>query len=338
MPRREDADAVLTALADAGRPMSTAALETVADVRRTRLELLLKVLAVEGAVERVGRGWRSTGRPWTYDEQRYARVQQAREHEQEAMRGYQRGETCRMQFLQHVLDDDTAAACGRCDVCAEAWYPTEIPDDARSLAAGQLSQAGVELPARAMWPTGMDRLGVPVKGRIAPGEQVESGRAVARLTDLGWGQRLRELLGEHAPDGPVPAELVRAAVQVLAGWGWAQRPVAVASVPSRRRPELVGSFASELARLGRLADLGPLELAHGGPTGQAGGNSAFRLAGVWERVVVGDELRSRLADLDGPVLLVDDLADSRWTMSVAGRALRLAGAQAVLPFTLAVAA
>jgi ATP-dependent DNA helicase RecQ len=338
MPRRQDADAVLTALADAGRPLSTAALETVADVRRTRLELLLKVLAVEGAVERVGGGWRSTGHPWTYDEERYARVQQAREHEQEAMRAYQRGEGCRMQFLQHVLDDDTAAPCGRCDVCAGAWYPTDVPDDARSLAAGQLSRAGVELPARAMWPTGMERLGVPVKGRIAAAEQVESGRAVARLTDLGWGQRLRELLAEHSPDGPVPAELVRAAVGVLAGWGWAQRPVAVAWVPSRRRPQLVASFAGELARLGRLVDLGPLQLAHGGAIGQAGGNSAFRLAGVWERLVVGDEMRGGLVRLNGPVLLVDDLADSRWTIAVAGRALRLAGASAVLPFTLAVAA
>jgi ATP-dependent DNA helicase RecQ len=338
MPRGQDAEAVLTALGEANRALSTAALETVADVRRTRLELLLKVLAVEGAVERVSGGWRRTGQPWTYDAERYARVQQAREQEQDAMRAYQRGEVCRMQYLQHVLDDDTAAACGRCDVCAGAWYPTDVPDDARALAAGQLDRAGVELPARAMWPTGMDRLGVPVKGRISAGEQVQTGRAVARLTDLGWGQRLRELLGERAPDGPVPADLVRAAVQVLAGWDWSQRPVAVAWVPSRRRPQLVGSFAGELARLGLLVDLGPLELAHGGPTGQPGGNSAFRLAGVWERVVVGDEMRGGLAELNGPVLLVDDLADSRWTIAAAGRALRLAGASAVLPFTLAVAA
>ena len=38
------------------------------------------------------------------------------------------------------------------------------------------------------------------------------------------------------------------------------------------------------------------------------------------------------------VLLVDDLADSRWTMTVAGRELRRAGAPAVLPFALALAA
>ena len=81
-----------------------------------------------------------------------------------------------------------------------------------------------------------------------------------------------------------------------------------------------------------------LDLVAGGPTGQPGGNSAFRLAGVWGRIGVGEELRSRLASVDGPVLLVDDLADSRWTVTVAGRELRRAGARSVLPFVLALTA
>jgi ATP-dependent DNA helicase RecQ len=87
-----------------------------------------------------------------------------------------------------------------------------------------------------------------------------------------------------------------------------------------------------------LPYLGTLEFAHGGPTGTPGGNSAFRLAGLWNRIVVGGELRDRLATFDGPVLLVDDLADSRWTVTVAGRELRRAGASAVLPFVLALSA
>ena len=45
--------------------------------------------------------------------------------------------------------------------------------------------------------------------------------------------------------------------------------------------------------------------------------------------------RPRLALPGGPVLLVDDLVDSRWTMTVAAREVRLAGASAVLPFALA---
>jgi ATP-dependent DNA helicase RecQ len=125
---------------------------------------------------------------------------------------------------------------------------------------------------------------------------------------------------------------------VLGSWDWKERPAAVAAMPSRRRPQLVAGLAEGLARLGRLPYLGELSLQHGGPTGQPGGNSAFRLAAVWDRIVVGDELRERLASVPGPVLLVDDLADSRWTMTVAGRELRRAGAASVLPFALALTA
>ena len=85
-----------------------------------------------------------------------------------------------------------------------------------------------------------------------------------------------------------------------------------------------------------LAVARSLDPARGGPTGEMGGNSAFRLAGVWERLAVGPDLAATLTTAPGPVLLVDDVVSSRWTMTVAGRALRLAGAPGVLPFALAV--
>jgi ATP-dependent DNA helicase RecQ len=333
MPREDQADAVLRTLAEAGRPLSSAALETAVDVRRTRLELLLKVLDVDGAVQRVSGGWVATGAPWTYDAERYSRVAEARRVEQQLMVDYERGDACRMAFLQECLDDVTAAPCGRCDGCAGPWYSTEVPDRVVGAARERLARAGVDVEPRVQWPTGMDRLGVPVKGRIAPEEALLPGRALARLSDLGWGQRLRELLRE---DAPVVPQLLRACVPVLADWGWSERPVAVVAVPSRTRPALVHSLAAGLAEIGRLPLLGSLDLAHGGPTGEAGGNSAFRLAGVWERLVVGADLAAALPDTDGPVLLVDDLVSSRWTLTVAGRALRRAGARGVLPFALAV--
>jgi ATP-dependent DNA helicase RecQ len=344
MPRPEQAAAVLDALArqQTGRPMSTAALETVTDVRRTRLELLLKVLDVDGAVERVQGGWVSTGRGWTYDAQRYARVAAARDAEAAAMLAYQREAGCRMRFLAEALDDPAArsqADCGRCDRCAGPWYPATVPDEARQAATARLRKVGVEIPARAQWPTGMDRLGVPVKGKIPADEQVSTGRALARLTDLGWGGRLRALLAEQTSDGPADGALLAACVQVLVGWNWEQRPAAVAVVPSRRRPQLVTGVGEHLARIGRLGWLGPLAVRGDGPRGEPGGNSAFRLAGLWDAFDVSPQQRAALAELGGaPVLLVDDLADSRWTLTVAGRALRLAGAGAVLPFALAVPA
>jgi ATP-dependent DNA helicase RecQ len=118
---------------------------------------------------------------------------------------------------------------------------------------------------------------------------------------------------------------------VLGDWPWDARPVAVVSVPSRRHPQLVDSVARGLASAGRLQYLGSLAFTAGGPTGEPGGNSAYRLAGVLNAF----GMPASMSLPAGPILLVDDLADSRWTLTVAGRVLRRAGADAVLSFVLA---
>ncbi|MGQ2911195.1 RecQ family ATP-dependent DNA helicase [Aeromicrobium sp.] len=332
MPTQAKVDAVLGALGTT--PLSVASLEAQVDIRRTPLELLLKVLDVDGAVRRVQGGWVSTGEPWVYDAERYERIAQAREAEQEAMLEYQAGRTCRMELLQRQLDDPTAAPCGRCDVCAGPWYPTGTDGAAVERATQSLDRVGVAVDPRAQWPSGVGRLGVDVSGRIPPTERPETGRVVARLTDLGWGGTLRELFATGAPDVPVPEPLLGACARALRDWPWDQRPVAVVALPSVARPTLVASVAEGLARLGRLPLLPALEVAPGAPATTQGGNSAFRLAGVWGRFVVPDALREALAATDGPLLMVDDLVDSRWTVAVASRELRRAGADAVLPFAL----
>ena len=187
MPEQAKATAVLDELDHEGGALSTVALEARVDIRRSRLELLLKVLDVDGAVERVQGGWRSTGVPWVYDAERYERIAAARRDEQRAMLEYESTSGCRMEFLQRALDDPAAAPCGRCDTCTSAWYPTSIEEATTAAADAALSRVGVLVEPRAQWPSGMGRLGLDVRGNIPAGERLEPGRALARLTDLGWG-------------------------------------------------------------------------------------------------------------------------------------------------------
>ncbi|AVH95079.1 RecQ family ATP-dependent DNA helicase [Streptomyces sp. WAC00288] len=340
----------LAALADAGRPLSVPALEAAVDLRRTRLETMLKVLDVDGAVRRVKGGWESTGRPWAYDTERYAWVARQRAAEQQAMRDYVSATGCRMEFLRRQLDDEGAAPCGRCDNCAGAWADTSVSQETLTGATRELDRPGVEVEPRRMWPTGMPALGIELKGRIPAGEQCSTGRALGRLSDIGWGNRLRPLLAENAPDGPVPDDVLKAAVAVLADWarspgGWAPgvpdasaRPVGVVAVPSLARPHLVGSLARGIADIGRLPYLGTL--TYTGPDGAHAvrrSNSAQRLRALSGAFAVSEELSAALAAAPGPVLLVDDFTDSGWTLAVAARLLRRAGAEQVLPLVLAAA-
>ena len=215
--------------------------------------------------------------------------------------------------------------------------PRRCPQDARDRARQRLRRVGVEITPRSQWPTGLDRLGVPVRGRIEAAEQVEPGRAVARLTDLGWGQRLRTLLAEQAGDGPADDPLLAACIGVLRDWAWEQRPVAVVAVPSRRRPQLIASVAPAPGRR-RPPAVARRPAAHAGRArpGDRAATAHSGWPGSGRRSASRRAMHALLDGLaGGPVLLVDDLVDSRWTMTVAGRALRRAGAGSVLPFALA---
>ena len=326
----------LEALAGAGRPLSTAELETRVDLSRTRLEMMLKVLDVDGAVHRVRGGWEATGAPWNYDLERYAQVAAARRQEQRAMLDYIATDACRMEFLRRQLDDPEAAACGRCDNCTGRRWPVAVSAAGREAAGDRLRRPGVEIDPRRMWPTAMPALGIEVKGRIPAELAAAPGRALGRLADPGWGSRLRQLLDPQAPDGPLPEEVFQAVVKVLASWGWEQRPAAVVTIASHTRPRLIESLGAGLARVGRLPLLGTVGHARPEPAPPpASENSAQRLRALWERFQVPDQVASQLPSVGGPVLLVDDRIETGWTMTVVARLLRQRGAAAVLPLALA---
>jgi ATP-dependent DNA helicase RecQ len=308
------------------QPLSTAAIETRVDLSRTRLEMLLKVLDADGAAKRVKGGWIGTGAEWVYDRERHQRIAEARKIEQGAMLEYLDTRECRLVFLRRQLDDPEASPCGRCDTCTgTVWSPEVATADAEA-AQERLSRPGVEVAPRKQWPSGMSELDVPVSGRIAASELAEPGRVIGRLSDIGWGPRLRELT--EGEDAPVPKDVLEACVRVLAGWGWAERPVGVVGIGSRTRPHQLAQLARRISEIGRLPLLGTLE-----PQGERPGehaNSAQRLASVWNGFA-----EPGFGVPAGPVLVVDDLIDSGWTMTVAARLLRRSGATAALPFALA---
>ncbi|MBJ7387587.1 MAG: ATP-dependent DNA helicase RecQ, partial [Mycolicibacterium sp.] len=232
------------------RPQSTPALEPLVDLNRTRLEMVLKVLDVDGAVRRVKGGWVGTGEPWEYDEERYRRLDEARGREQQAMLDYLATDECRMTFLRRQLNDPELAdgeKCGRCDNCTGAHYDATVDESAAEETRQRLMRPGVEITPRRQWPSGLAKLGVSLSGKISEGPG--AGRAIGRLTDLGWGARLRAVL--DGPDAEAPDDLVRAAVDVLAAWKWDTRPTAVMGLDSERHPLLIESLVARLAELGR---------------------------------------------------------------------------------------
>jgi ATP-dependent DNA helicase RecQ len=321
-PRRELVDRVLEALEAAGEDgLSVPALTSVVNLGRGRIEAMLKVLDVEGAVARAGRSWvRRPGADWTYEADRYAAVTALRRREQEAMAAFGADGRCLMRALQEELDDPEPADCGRCAVCAGARF-------AEPLDAGLVREAALHLRTKPLL--------LEVK-KMAPAEdgamrkipdevRAEEGRALARLGDGGWDPLVQA--GRRA--GRFDDELVAAAAEAVRGWG---APVAwVTAVPSRRSGPLVPEFAARLAAALGLPFAAALERTGDGPPQREMANSAQQVANVRGQFSAAGELPP------GACLLVDDVRFSGWTLAMLAGQLRRRGAPAVYPLALTTA-
>jgi ATP-dependent DNA helicase RecQ len=318
---REQAEQVVGLLTDAAHPLTLQAIEAAVNVRHARLELMLKILEVEGAVERANGGWLRTLRPWSYDEERAERVTAARRDEQAAMVAYAATAGCRMEFLRRQLDDGQAGACRCCDRC-RSWS-LEVPLDPRIVAdaAAFLRQRPIELEPRKRWP------GVgTARGNIAEERRNRAGRALGSYNDGGWGTVVKEARYDGAG---LPDELVDAAAEMVRRWQPDPAPGWVAYVPSSRHPGLVSDFAGRLAVRLALPLLDVVRRVQECPPQQEMENSAQQFKNIYGAFeVVGPVM-------DLPVLLVDDIVDSGWTLTVIGAALREAGSGPVHPLVLA---
>ena len=324
-PPRPLAEAVVGLLdAEAGAPVKVDELLREVNIGKARLENMLKILDVEGAVERISAAaYARTDKPWVYDEDRVERVTAARRAEQAAMRDYVTTGGCLMAFLRGQLDDpDAGGVCGRCANCTGDQWSTTLDPAAVAEAGAYLRSATLVIESRKQWMGAVP--GLPYT--IPAAQRVEEGRSLSVYGDGGWGSVVRagRRRGQAFPD-----ELVQAAASRVRAWAPQPAPAWVTCVPSAAHPGLVPGFAGRLAAALGLPFVEALTRTRDAPPQAEMANSAQQLRNVHGAFAVAGDVP------DGPVLLVDDIHDSRWTIAVAGAALRDAGAGPVHPFTLA---
>jgi len=320
-PERAQAEGTVALLAASDGAVTMAEIEGAVNVKRGRLTLLLKVLEVDGAVSRAGGRWRRTDQPWDYDADRVERVTAHRRDEQEAMAAYATSTTCRMAQLRAQLDDPEATPCGRCDACAGAAWDVELPPALVAEALTHLRRGDQVLEPRLRWAGGAP--GLPT-GNIPADERVEPGRTLSVYGDGGWGGIVREA----RTAGHAPIELLEAADELVRRWSPRPWPAWVTFVPSCT----TGVPADLATALGTVLGLPVHEVVRrvSDRSPQAAmDNSTQQLGNVHGAFEVRGEIPA------GPVLLVDDVVDSRWTITVVGALLRRAGATEVHPLALA---
>jgi ATP-dependent DNA helicase RecQ len=330
-PRREVVDRVLGFLDEVGGDgASTQELMAQVNLGKGRIEGLLKVLDVEGAVGRAGSRW--LARPegdWSYDAERYGRITELRRREQAAMASFGADGRCLMRALQEELDDPEPSDCGRCSVCAGPRFDGPLDPVAVRDASIHLRSRPVLVEVKKMAPGADGRM-----KKIPDPVRVEEGRALARFGDGGWDRLVQA--GRAA--GRFDDELVAAAAETIRGWGVVGGGASgggvtwVTAIPSTRSGALVPDFAARLAAALGLPFADALARVEERPPQREMANAPQQVANV--RGAFG--VRDGAVD-GGAVLLVDDVRFSGWTLAMVGGQLRQKGAGPVFPFALAAA-
>ena len=315
-PTRNEVEQVIEALEQEPAGMTVSDLMGVININYGRINHTLKLLSIESPapVVKEGSKWQLTVA--TLSEgfwQRAERLTKLRQQEQAEMQEYVDLNSEHMEFLIRALDGDPDES-----VSHSAIPPLPTKPDPRLVleAVAFLKRTSLPINPRQRGPS----------KTIDANLRFQPGRALSVWRDAGWGQTVAQ--GKYEDDR-FPDELVTACVELLRRWKPHPYPEWVTCIPSLRRPNLVPDFAERLATVLNLPFQPLLVRTQERPEQKTMENTAQQARNVWGSIEV------RGTPDPNPVLLVDDIVDSRWTFAVAAYLLRSCGSGEVWPLALA---
>lgn len=325
---------ILDALEQADHGMKLRAIEAAVNLRQSQIEKVLKLLMVEpqSPILYIDGAWHRTSHPFQLDRQRIQHLTHQRETEWQQMQQYLASGRCLMEFLTDTLDDPNPRACGHCAVClGRPVIPIEVQRQTLIAAQQFVQHSEMPLKLKQQW----DLNALPnyqatfgwTKQNIPLSLRGENGRILSRWGEPVWG----ELVAHGKAQGRFDDALVAAAVDLIRNrWPEVATVRWITCIPSRRHPTLVPDFS---ARLAEALDLSFLPVIKQSRNTEPQKNMENRFHQC-HNLDGAFEVHAQHGT-DHPVLLVDDVIDSAWTLTLAAALLRQAGTPIVFPFALA---
>jgi ATP-dependent DNA helicase RecQ len=302
-------------------------IERAINLSRGKIEKVLKLLSLESPspVTKQSSKWFATAAEYHPDTEKIERLKEIRRREQAQMREYMESQSCLMEFLARALDDPDPTPCGQCAVCvSQPLLSPTYSEEMFQLAREFLLTSDQIIEPRKKWPS---RALSGFSGNIRADHLAERGRALGLWGSTGWGYLVKK--GKYE-DNHFDDRLIEGCLQTIRRWNPEPYPTWVTCVPSLARPDLVPDFAERLANrlnlpfqpaVGKIRQNSPQKEM------QNGYQQVNNLDGVFS---IDPDLVQR-----GPVFLIDDVVDSRWTLTAIAALLRRAGSGQVFPLTLA---
>lgn len=327
-PREEEMVEVLEVISDSESGLSINEIMNRVNMKQGKVkDKILKFLMLQNAVEKHKSKYTRTINHWEPDREKSEKITQLRYAEMNKMEEFISTENCFMKFVATELDDEKAQNCGKCTNCIKKDYFSRKVDHDNVIEAIKFLKGDyLTIVPRKQWPL---KWRINKKRDIEMELRVSEGRTLCSYGDAGWGKLVKDdkYINEHFRD-----ELVVASANLINNWQMDYKPTWVTSVPSNRRPELVKNFAERLAKKIGLEYHPIIQKIKDTPEQKTMQNSNMQASNIYDSFALISSCPS------GPVILVDDMVDSRWTFTVIGAMLRENGSGEVYPFALSTTA
>jgi ATP-dependent DNA helicase RecQ len=327
MPPQIFVKELITQLSDAEHGLSTRELQVRMNSKSRMIEAAIKFLQTESPspIVKDGARWKRSPVHYEFDVERVEQIKKTRRSEQAQMQAYMETDSCLMEYLGRALDDPNPKRCGRCANClGKALVDEQIAPELVNKAGIYLKNSYLNIDVRKLWPTSYCFQSYPelcLSSSIPKGLRPAGIMALSSWRDAGWGELVYK--GKYV-DGRFSQELVQGMREMIASWNPDPLPVWLTCTPSRRHPELMPEFARRLADVLGIPFVPCIEKIRDNGEQKLMQNSYHQCSNLDGVFAINKDLI-----LNGPVLLVDDAVDSRWTITLLSALLLQSGIPAV---------
>ena len=324
-PTQAEVQEILNAIKEEPEGLSVREIEAAVNISNGRIKKTIDLLSLEAPapIAKQGTKWQLTATTLSPNFwERAERLTELRRVEQAQMQEYVGLNSNHMEFLIRALDGEPG------NISQPDLPPLVTEPDPVLIqeAIAFLRHTNLPIEPRKQWPPG----GLPhynLSGRIDPNLQAQPGKALCLWGDAGWGGLVRK--GKYH-DRYFPDDLVDACRKLIEKWNPQPVPEYVTCIPSQRHPDLVPDFARRLAESLHLPFKQVLIKTEDRPEQKTMANSSQQARNIDGSLAMTGEVLP-----DRPLLLIDDMIDSRWTVTVATWLLRSNGSGQVWPLALA---
>lgn len=319
-PTEEETGAVMNFIADRNG-VKQWEIDSALNIKRVRITKALAFLQHDGYVRKDGSQYFATPKSYFYDREHYEQVTAVRVSEMKQMKAFTRTKQCYSKYVVNCLDDKTAKECGNCANClGRELLPSKVSGRFLDIAAKYLDSLVMPIEPRKMWVHSSET----TQKRMQFINEV--GICLSKYGDPGYGELVKK--GKYAQSKRFSDELVGKSAEVLRTLVKEQKITHICCVPSLRS-DLVKDFAQRLATSLKL-EFAELLIKTNAKPQKAMENSSYQCANAYRSFSVRDGMQ-----MPQRILLVDDIVDSKWTLTVCGYRLMEAGCERVYPYALA---